>query len=134
MQAEPADAAPRVETIRTLARAFAVPDDAVARGQLATTILPLAGLLAAMYALVPVFWPLVLLLAVPAGGFVVRSFIIQHDCGHGSFFRSRRANDVVGRFCSVLTFTLYAHWRRQHAQHHGIWNDLDHCIGGVDIL
>lgn len=134
MQAEPADTAPRVDAIRALARAFAVPDDAVARGQLATTILPLAALLTAMYVLAPVSWLLVLLLAIPAGGFVVRTFIIQHDCGHGSFFRSRRANDIVGRLCSVLTFTPYAHWRRQHAQHHGIWNDLDHRTGGVDIL
>ena len=59
-----------------------------------------------------------------AAGFLVRIFIIQHDCGHGSFFRSRRANDLIGMVCSLMTLTPYAFWRRQHARHHGSWNNL----------
>ncbi|WP_420243494.1 fatty acid desaturase family protein [Roseiterribacter gracilis] len=59
------------------------------------------------------------------GGFVVRIFIIQHDCGHGSFFQQRWANDLLGHICSLVTFTPYAHWRRQHAGHHANWNNLD---------
>jgi Fatty acid desaturase len=59
-----------------------------------------------------------LLLAVPAAGFLVRLFMIQHDCGHGSFFHRRRANDWVGRVIGVLTLTPYDFWRHSHALHH----------------
>lgn len=75
----------------------------------------------------------VLALALPAAGLVVRVFALQHDCGHGSLFRSRRANDAVGRFCSLFTLTPYGHWRRQHAGHHAVWNDLDRRDRGTDI-
>ncbi|MFZ0020761.1 MAG: fatty acid desaturase [Acetobacteraceae bacterium] len=93
--------------------------------QIVTTILPLIALLVAMHAgLAFGWWPL-LALGVPAAALTVRTFIIQHDCGHGSFFRARRANDLLGRFCSLLTLTPYAQWRRHHAKHHGAWNDLD---------
>jgi omega-6 fatty acid desaturase (delta-12 desaturase) len=70
---------------------------------------------------------------VVAAGLVVRIFIIQHDCGHGSFFRSRFANDAVGMLCSVITLAPYAHWRRQHAGHHAHWNNLDRRFSGIDI-
>ncbi len=72
-------------------------------------------------------------LALPAAELVVRLFIIQHDCGHGSFFRSRRLNDGLGRFCSAFTFTPYAFWRRQHTAHHATFNNLDRRDSGVDI-
>ena len=69
-----------------------------------------------------------------AAGFLVRIFIIQHDCGHGSFFRSRRANNILGSICSLMTLTPYAFWRRQHARHHGCWNNLDRrAASGLDI-
>ena len=69
-----------------------------------------------------------------AAGFLVRIFIIQHDCGHGSFFRSRRANNILGSICSLMTLTPYAFWRRQHARHHGSWNNLDRrAASGLDI-
>ena len=61
---------------------------------------------------------LTLPLAVPAALLLVRLFAIQHDCGHGSFFASRRANDLVGRVLGVLTLTPYAFWRKNHAIHH----------------
>jgi omega-6 fatty acid desaturase (delta-12 desaturase) len=61
----------------------------------------------------------------PGGGFLVRLFIIFHDCGHGSYFSSRRANDIVGRITGALTFTPYDHWRWQHAIHHGTAGHLD---------
>ena len=73
------------------------------------------------------------LLAVPAAGLLVRLFIIQHDCGHGSFFRSRRLNDWLGRVCSIVTLTPYAFWRRQHANHHGCFNNLDRREPGIDL-
>lgn len=102
-------------------------------GQLATTFLPFFGLIAAMYALWGVSPWISLGLSIPAAGFVVRIFIIQHDCGHGAFFRSRAANDWLGRFCSLITMTPYANWRRQHAKHHAVWNNLDRREMGSDI-
>ncbi|KAA5604000.1 fatty acid desaturase [Roseospira marina] len=76
---------------------------------------------------------LALALAPLAAGFLVRIFIIQHDCGHMAFFRGRRANDVLGFACSLLTLAPYRSWRRQHAGHHGGWNDLDRRDRGADI-
>ena len=70
-------------------------------------------------------WWITLALAVLAGGFLVRLFIIQHDSGHGSFFRSRKANDFWGFVAGVLTFVPYYHWRWEHAQHHATSGDLD---------
>jgi len=76
-----------------------------------------------------------LLLVVPAAGLVVRLFMIQHDCGHGSFFRRRAVNDWVGRVISVLTLTPYDFWRRTHALHHATSGNLDHRgIGDIDTL
>jgi omega-6 fatty acid desaturase (delta-12 desaturase) len=85
-----------------------------------------------MYASLQLSLLLTLLLAAPTGALLVRVFIIQHDCGHGSFFRSPRANDVVGTLCGVLTLTPYANWRRQHAGHHRSWNNLDRRQSGSD--
>ncbi|WP_290650790.1 fatty acid desaturase [Aquisalimonas sp.] len=76
-----------------------------------------------------------LILAVPAGAFLVRLFMIQHDCSHGSFFRSRRANNWIGRVIGVLTLTPYDHWRHSHAVHHASSGNLDRPnIGGIDTL
>lgn len=86
-----------------------------------------------MYLAIDVSYWLGLALAPLAAGFLVRIFIIQHDCGHRSFFRGRRANDILGFMCALLTLTPYASWRRQHAGHHGFWNNLDHRQSGADI-
>src|SRR5678815_5391689 len=76
-----------------------------------------------------------LLLVVPAAGFLVRLFMIQHDCGHGAFFRQRLANDWVGRVLGVLTLTPYDFWRRTHALHHATSGNLDRRgIGDIDTL
>jgi acyl-lipid omega-6 desaturase (Delta-12 desaturase) len=78
---------------------------------------------------------LTLALTVPAAGFLVRLFMIQHDCGHGSYFRSRRARDWVGFCVGVLTLTPYQYWRRTHAHHHAHSGDLDlRGFGDVDTL
>lgn len=88
----------------------------------------------AMYLCLTLSWWVALSLSLLAAGFLVRIFIIQHDCGHGSFFRSRWANDLIGVTCSLLTLTPYAFWRRQHARHHGSWNNLDRrAASGLDI-
>ncbi len=80
------------------------------------------------------YW-ITLLLALPAAGFLVRLFIIQHDCGHGSFFRSRTANDSLGSVLGVFTLTPYAYWRKTHALHHKTSGNLDRRgFGDVTIL
>jgi omega-6 fatty acid desaturase (delta-12 desaturase) len=104
--------------------------------ELAITALPLVALWTAAWF---TFWlghpwasPLI---AIPAAAFLVRLFMIQHDCGHGSFFPHRRANDWVGRVIGVLTLTPYDLWRRTHAVHHASAGNLDRRgIGDVDTL
>jgi omega-6 fatty acid desaturase (delta-12 desaturase) len=93
--------------------------------QLVNTATPFLALLVVMaWASHDRYW-LTLLLAIPTAGLLVRLFIIQHDCGHGSFFRSRAANDFVGRALSVLTLTPYDSWKRGHAAHHASTGNLD---------
>ena len=93
--------------------------------QLVTTGTAFAALLAVMAVLSANHYWLSLLLAIPAAGMLVRLFIIQHDCGHGSFFQSRTANDTLGRMLSVLTLTPYFHWSQGHAAHHASTGNLD---------
>jgi len=88
---------------------------------------------AAMYLLGDVSGWLALGLAPLAAGFLVRIFIIQHDCGHMAFFSGPRANNILGVACSLITLTPYQFWRRQHAGHHGTWTNLDRRQSGVDI-
>ncbi|MDR3518037.1 MAG: fatty acid desaturase [Azospirillaceae bacterium] len=101
--------------------------------QIVNSFGPLIALWALMVISLKLSYALTLLLALPAAGFVVRIFIIQHDCGHGAFFRARWANDALGTICGLLTLTPYAHWRRQHAGHHANWNNLDRRHSGADI-
>lgn len=103
--------------------------------ELFITVVPLGLLWILMWASVAAgFWP-GLLLAVPAAGFLVRLFMIQHDCGHGSFFRSRRANDWVGRAIGVVTLTPYDFWRHSHALHHANSGNLDRPrVGSIATL
>ena len=80
-------------------------------------------------------WWASLLVAVPAGGLVIRLFIIQHDCGHGAFFPSRIANDLVGFALGILTLMPYGYWRRTHAIHHKTSGDLDYRgFGDISTL
>jgi acyl-lipid omega-6 desaturase (Delta-12 desaturase) len=103
--------------------------------ELAITAVPLAILWAVMWAALDAGYWVGLLLAVPAAGFLVRLFMIQHDCGHGAFFGRRRANDWVGRAIGVLTLTPYDFWRHSHALHHANSGNLDHRgFGDVDTL
>ncbi len=82
-----------------------------------------------------VSWWLTLLLAVPTAGFLLRVFIIQHDCGHHSFFHGQRANDGLGFVCGVLTCTPYHFWRRTHSRHHVTSGNLSHRgLGDVGTL
>jgi acyl-lipid omega-6 desaturase (Delta-12 desaturase) len=104
--------------------------------EIAITLLPFAGLwLLSLAAVHFGYWELSLLLAVPGAAFLVRLFMIQHDCGHGSFFRNRLANDWVGRVIGVLTLTPYDFWRSTHAAHHAHSGNLDRRgMGDIDTL
>jgi omega-6 fatty acid desaturase (delta-12 desaturase) len=93
--------------------------------QIVNTFGTYAGLWVAMYWSMKWSWWCTIPLAVLASGVLVRVFILFHDCGHGSFFASRRANDVWGFIGGLLTFTPYYHWRWEHALHHATAGDLD---------
>ena len=92
---------------------------------LATSVLPYVLLSVAGYLTFSVSVWITLGLSVLASGFLLRTFIVFHDCAHGSFFRSRSANLWVGRLCALLTFQAFADWRHSHAVHHGSAGDLD---------
>ena len=103
--------------------------------EIIVTLVPFLLIWAAMWWLISRGYWIGLLGAIPAGAFIVRLFIIQHDCGHRSLFTSRRANDWVGRFIALLTLTPYDYWRRQHAIHHAASGNLDRRgIGDVATL
>jgi acyl-lipid omega-6 desaturase (Delta-12 desaturase) len=116
-------------------KAAAYRSSSVRRGvlQLATSVVPLGILLGLMYPASSYSYWLALALAPIAAGFHVRTFIIMHDCAHGSFFPSRRANEIVGFITGVLTLFPFAQWRRDHAMHHASSGDLDRR-GHGDIL
>jgi acyl-lipid omega-6 desaturase (Delta-12 desaturase) len=119
--------------LRRLVAGFQTPVGRVSLLQLATSFGGFFAVCAAMYALIDVSYWTTVVLAPLAAGFLVRIFIIQHDCGHSSFFESQRLNDAVGFACSLLTLAPYASWSRQHAGHHGVWNNLDRRQSGADI-
>jgi acyl-lipid omega-6 desaturase (Delta-12 desaturase) len=110
---------------RDNAARFQIPSLRAALWQLANTFLPYFLLWFAMVRALAISYWLVLPLAVLAAGFLTRIFIIFHDCGHASFFQSRRANNVTGVVAGLLNLTPYRHWRWQHALHHGTAGDLD---------
>lgn len=115
--------------------AYQSPDPKRSVWELWITVLPLAILWALTLKTVADGQWLGLLLALPTGAFLVRLFLIQHDCGHRSWFRSAAANDWTGRVIGVLTMTPYDYWRRTHAMHHATSGDLDRrSLGGVETL
>jgi acyl-lipid omega-6 desaturase (Delta-12 desaturase) len=93
--------------------------------QVVNTIVPYVALWCLMYWAVTVSWWIAVPLAILAGAFLVRVFIIFHDCGHGSFFPSTGANNFLGFVTGVLTLTPYFHWRWEHSLHHSSSGDLD---------
>ena len=93
--------------------------------ELAITVVPLAALWALTWPAFPMVNGGVLFFIIPAAGFLVRLFMIQHDCGHGAFFANRQADDWIGRVLGVLTLTPYDYWRRTHAAHHAGAGNLD---------
>ncbi|MEA2928262.1 MAG: hypothetical protein QOG38_690 [Hyphomicrobiales bacterium] len=136
MSGAPPNVAIDARRVRRAVSLYGQPSNARSIAELAITFLPLAALWAVAWVAVLLgFWWVAALLAVPSAGFLVRLFMIQHDCGHGAFFSDRRANDWVGRVIGVLTLTPYGFWRRSHAIHHATSGNLDRRgIGDLDVL
>lgn len=112
-------------TWREIVARYQTPSVKRAVWQLVSTLVPLAIAFLLMYWSLSVSYWLTLALAIPAAGLTIRTFIIMHDCGHGSFLPSRTWNDVVGWVTGILTATPYAHWRREHAIHHATSGHLE---------
>jgi len=103
--------------------------------QLANTAVLLVVLWVGMLWSLNVSYWLTLLLALPAAGMTMRLFMLQHDCGHGAFFRSQRANNIVGGLLGIVTLVPYSYWRRTHAIHHATSGNLDvRGLGDIDTL
>jgi omega-6 fatty acid desaturase (delta-12 desaturase) len=131
---DPAESSPARDWARIAAR-YAAPDGRRSLLQLLTTVLPLAALWTAMSLTVSEAYWLTLVLSVPTAAFLVRLFMIQHDCGHRSFLRSPRLNDLLGHAIGVLTLTPHGYWRKAHNIHHATSGNLDkRGIGDVYVL
>jgi omega-6 fatty acid desaturase (delta-12 desaturase) len=102
---------------------------------IATSLVPYLALWAGMYLALDVSYWLVLILSVPAAGFLLRTFIIFHDCAHGAFLETKRANTWLGRMLGVVVFSPFQSWRQSHAVHHATAGDLDRRgVGDVQTL
>lgn len=111
------------------------PDHPKSWWQVINSVVPYVGLWVAMYHSLKVSYWLTLALSLLAAGFLVRIFIIFHDCGHGSFFRSEKLNRLVGIPLGLLVFTPYHRWHRDHFIHHSTVGNLDkRGIGDVETL
>lgn len=111
------------------------PDTGASVRQLLTSAIPFVALWYATLRSLEVGYWLTLLLALPTAGFMMRLFMIQHDCGHGSFFRSHAARQWLGRCIGVLLLTPYDYWKRTHAYHHAHSGDLDfRGFGDIDTF
>ena len=114
---------------------YAEPDLRRSLLDLATSAVAYVALSALMYVALDTSALLVAVLAVPTAGFLLRTFIVFHDCSHGSFLRSRRANAWVGTVCGLLVYSPFHSWRHEHAVHHATAGDLDRRgMGDVDTL
>ncbi|MBL8772992.1 MAG: fatty acid desaturase [Phenylobacterium sp.] len=126
---------PDPPSLRTALAPFQRPDTARALAELAYTLVPLLALWGAIYLCVARGWWLGLALTPLAAIFLVRLFMIQHDCGHQAFLPGSRANAWIGRLIGVLTMTPYDYWRRTHAIHHATSADLDRRgLGAIETL
>src|SRR5215204_7682098 len=102
---------------------------------LATSVAPYLGLVVVMYLLLDFSYLLVLALSVPTAGFLLRTYIVFHDCAHGSFLPSRRANAWLGVALGLVVFESFLSWRHSHAVHHATAGDLDRRgVGDVHTL
>ena len=104
---------------------YSFPDTGRSLWQVMNSVVPFLVMWYLMYRALEVGYWLTLLLAVPAAGFMVRMFILFHDCCHGSFLKTQKANDRMGLMLGVLVWTPYYEWKHDHAIHHATAGDLD---------
>jgi omega-6 fatty acid desaturase (delta-12 desaturase) len=104
---------------------YAQPSTARGVADLLTSVLPYFALSVAIYFALQLSVALAVVLAVPTAGFLLRTYIVFHDCAHGSFFASKRANVWLGTVLGVIVLAPYARWRHDHAVHHATAADLD---------
>lgn len=103
--------------------------------ELLVTLIPFVMLWILSWASLSTGYWLSLLISIPAAGFLVRLFMIKHDCSHGAFFPSKRANEWLGRLIGVLNLTPFDFWRHTHRLHHTNSGNLDRPrIGGISTL
>ena len=93
--------------------------------QICNSVIPFIVLWYLMVESLQISYAITLLLALVASGLLVRIFIIFHDCGHGSFFKSKKANQIVGMICGIIAFTPYHKWHKHHSEHHATTVNLD---------
>jgi omega-6 fatty acid desaturase (delta-12 desaturase) len=130
-----AEQSPAHQPWREVTAAYQSSDLRRSMWQVANSFIPYFVLWYAMYRSLEISYFLTLALAIPTAGFLVRIFIIFHDCGHGSFFKSQKANTIVGIIGGFLAFVPYHQWRHDHALHHATGSDLDQRgIGDVWML
>ena len=110
---------------QTVVAKYAYPETWRSVWQVANSLIPFLLMWYLMYRSLAVGYWLTLILSVPAAGFMVRLFIIFHDCCHGSFFRTMRTNDLMGLVMGVLVLTPFYDWRHDHSIHHATAGDLD---------
>jgi omega-6 fatty acid desaturase (delta-12 desaturase) len=124
------------QQLPAIVKAYQLPDNKKATLQAITSFGPFLAIWVAMYLLMDISIGFTVALAVVNAFFLVRIFIIQHDCGHQSFTASRKANDILGQVCSYFTFIPYRYWAKSHNFHHGhnglLWEHRD--IGDVNLL
>ncbi len=125
-----------LQRLPAIVKTYQVPNTRKATIQVINSFLPFIALWIATYFLLDVSFWLTLPLAIINAFFLVRIFIIQHDCGHQSFTGSRTANDIIGQICSVMSFMPYRYWAKSHNFHHGhngtLWEHRD--IGDINLL
>ncbi|MHB8659076.1 MAG: fatty acid desaturase [Solirubrobacteraceae bacterium] len=126
---------PRPAFWREALEPYARPELGLSLRCLSTSVVPYVALFALMYVTLGISYLLTLVLAVPAAGFLVRTYIVFHDCTHGSFLSSKRANTWLGTGLGLLVFSTFECWKHNHAVHHATAGDLDRRgVGDVPTL
>ena len=119
------DLAPDGRSWREVLAPYARPHLGRSIGDMLTSVVPYLALCVAMYQLLDVSYWLVLAVGVLASGFLLRTFILFHDCTHGSFMPTKHANELLGRVLGLLVYSPFVAWRHSHAVHHATAGDLD---------